>query len=349
MISLHSNGSVQNAYGALPQKTFGFCDAFRTQFSLPNYDLRLRVYCVMLGDQYCSELQLEKFFRSIQNTLPFKVGMSSKDIHTYLEQQHDGVIFRELNDSSAILLGSFDTQDPFDSAWIKLNFEKSVVNSICIAPGNLNVVLPGFVADDWNFQRMQHRAWRFLFGHILLHFYNVQRQTQLVWEQFQHGVFDKVIEYAPDINVSLRVYVSIKHPSQAWKKRLSHFTGQDEQILIANLDHEDVRFRYISAKALGTIKSQKAMAKLIERLQNDPDSQVRYTCAKALKSFPTDNTIDALFQALEDQDIVVRNVAVEMLGELKVHEAKERILEFKKTYLYPSAQFYADKALKDLE
>jgi HEAT repeat protein len=159
------------------------------------------------------------------------------------------------------------------------------------------------------------------------------------------------IEQTPDINVALHLYLRAETTSQAWKTRVLNGDREDELTLIANLDHERAQFRGISAQALGMMHSQQAVPLLIEKLHTDPDDHVRFTCAQALKNFPTPEVIHALIQAIDDPDsnTMIRNAIVDVLGELKAMEAKPKILEYKNTSPYQAAQDAADDALKHVE
>ena len=68
------------------------------------------------------------------------------------------------------------------------------------------------------------------------------------------------------------------------------------------------------AQALGTIKSEKAVNPLIERLE-DEDADVRSAVARALGAIKNEKAVDPLIERLEDEDADVRSAALSGLAQ----------------------------------
>lgn len=114
-------------------------------------------------------------------------------------------------------------------------------------------------------------------------------------------------------------------------------------------DMTDERHRFVSAWSLGVMGNKDAVRHLIDRLKNDPNFQVRYTSARALGALQARDAIPKLIDAISDVDTTVRNVAVDVLGDLGAKEAIPAIEQAKITYQYPSMEYSADLALKKLK
>lgn len=93
----------------------------------------------------------EQFFNELRATFPLRAGMSINRVHTVIQQESFIRSTPHSSEDSSVLwvffLGNGTPQNIFSSAWVEISVENSLVQSICIAPGNFSVVFPGFLFD----------------------------------------------------------------------------------------------------------------------------------------------------------------------------------------------------------
>jgi HEAT repeat protein len=99
--------------------------------------------------------------------------------------------------------------------------------------------------------------------------------------------------------------------------------------LLDDLDNPDVSVKKRAIFTIGRKKIKEAVPKLIELLKNDSDSVVRNSCARALgkisDSARKDVVLEALIEALSDEDYYVKSNACWSLGKLKDPRAIESL------------------------
>lgn len=159
---------AQNNEDVSSKKIINFCDAFKEHVKFSDADQRFHAYLLELyhfldADKHHSLQQkdiqqdikdAERFFQE----MPFRVGMSTTRVQQIIEQ-HRFLVSEFYQNASPpqirVLAGrTYPGEVPnlWSSVWIDLTIEKDVIRSICVAPGNLSWILPGFLFDDVKFQ-----------------------------------------------------------------------------------------------------------------------------------------------------------------------------------------------------
>jgi len=156
---------------------------------------------------------------------------------------------------------------------------------------------------------------------------------------------DSTIRHAPSAEMATRGLIAHGSSPAAWRDRIQQRRPSDVRGFLAMLSSENDRYRWIAADALGEMEADEAVDALIHLLHRDGSSQVRYTAARALGQIGDPRAVPHLLLAMDDPDTVVRNVAVEALGELRAQAAVPAIEAFMARHQYPSAQAYAEEAL----
>lgn len=169
IIGIDAGCFAQNNKKTSSQKIINFCDAFERHVQVSDFDQRFHAYLLELyhfldEDKHHSLQQkdiqqdikdAERFFQE----MPFRVGMSTTRVQQIIEQRRFLVSEFYQNASPPqirVLAGrTYPGEVPnlWSSVWIDLTIDDDVVKSICIAPGNLSGILPGFLFDDVKFQK----------------------------------------------------------------------------------------------------------------------------------------------------------------------------------------------------
>ena len=98
--------------------------------------------------------------------------------------------------------------------------------------------------------------------------------------------------------------------------RIRQVVDQVKEQLIAQLEAEEPTQRQRSARALGQIGDMSARDPLLSLL-DDPNNLVRFSAAAALATFNAAEGIEFLFDALQDEDPILRANAVKFLTEVQ--------------------------------
>jgi len=92
--------------------------------------------------------------------------------------------------------------------------------------------------------------------------------------------------------------------------------------LLAQMDHPEYSVRSQVATALGKTRDSQALDSLINHLANDPDSDVRKSCAVAIGDCGGLKEAGALVTALADTSFAVRQASVAALIKMKVYDSR---------------------------
>ncbi len=147
------------------------CNGFEHHSQFADYDQRLHVYLTEL-EEFLTQDPFQsmttedvqhivhdgtQFFKHLQTTLPFHIGMSKQRVRKRIEQKRCVVSepYTTTPDFPISILLSSHYQGLFSSAWVVISFGDESVKRICIAPGNLSVIVPGFLFDDVTFRKDQ--------------------------------------------------------------------------------------------------------------------------------------------------------------------------------------------------
>jgi HEAT repeat protein len=92
---------------------------------------------------------------------------------------------------------------------------------------------------------------------------------------------------------------------------------------------EPKEVRYATADALGKMKNKEALESLLKIFSNKEEKEhnLKYVIAIGFRDNKELNAVDALIQALKDDDGMLRFKAAQVLGELKVQEAIKALEE----------------------
>jgi len=107
-------------------------------------------------------------------------------------------------------------------------------------------------------------------------------------------------------------------------------TPESRERLIALLDHSEGGVRAEAAKALATLRPEKAIPNLLKRLASDGDERVRSACLKALVAFEPDQLASPMVEAVRAGDLRRCRAALRVLSlrpNLPACDAVARILE----------------------
>jgi HEAT repeat protein len=74
--------------------------------------------------------------------------------------------------------------------------------------------------------------------------------------------------------------------------------------LLRTVSHPDVRVKIEAIRALGELGDARALAPIIECLEDDSEIQLKYTAIRALGSLPTDAARDVLINKISDKDFL---------------------------------------------
>jgi hypothetical protein len=176
IISLHTTCFAQNNGKTTLQEdakdSWGrLCNGFERHSQIADYDQRLHVYLTEL-EEFLTEDTFQsmtsenvqhivhdgtQFFKHLETTLPFRIGMPKQRVRKRIEQNRFIISepYTATPDFPISLLINSQYQGLFSSAWVVLSFENESVKRICIAPGNLSVLVPGFLFDDVTFRKDQ--------------------------------------------------------------------------------------------------------------------------------------------------------------------------------------------------
>lgn len=117
--------------------------------------------------------------------------------------------------------------------------------------------------------------------------------------------------------------------------------------LLPRLADSDAKVRRIAIIELADLEEPDALPLLIERLQQDPDAEVRAEAARYLAGWDDAEVVQALAQALSDPAEPVRQLASHSLTELKQPDSGQQLLPWLDTES-PFIQASILRALREL-
>ncbi len=141
-----------------------FCAFVEGEALSPEYEQRVSDYLKELEKMYPETQQDtmqegKEFFTRLHDSLPFYIGMSKQDAYQRIKKDENRIlILPKETDNPLILFWNNNTENSesqnfFSTAWIEISLKENVVQTICVAPGNLSGAFPGFLFDGEVFHK----------------------------------------------------------------------------------------------------------------------------------------------------------------------------------------------------